>query len=114
MIQGVHGMFFTEEAEAARAFIRDVLEFEHVDSGDGWLIFDVPEAEVGVHPIEPGDDPRHELSFWCEDIEETVEKLTKADVETAPIEDRGYGLVTYFELPGGVPVELYEPTHPQP
>jgi hypothetical protein len=54
MIKGMHGTFFTPEAEAMRVFIKERLGFPHVDAGQGWLIFDVPNAEVGVHP---GDDP---------------------------------------------------------
>ncbi|MFW6153315.1 MAG: VOC family protein, partial [Halobacteriota archaeon] len=100
----------------ARAFLRDILGLEHVDTGDGWLVFDVPEAELGVHPlVEEGAEPMHQLSFWCDDIEAAVDELEGAGVELlSPVEDRGYGLSTSFELPGGVPVELYEPTYDQP
>jgi catechol 2,3-dioxygenase-like lactoylglutathione lyase family enzyme len=112
MIRGMHGLFYTAEAEAARAFIRDKLGFPHVDAGGGWLIFGVPKAEFGIHP---GEKPRHEISFWCDDIESTVADLReKGVVFTSGIGDRGFGLVTTFELPGGVPVLLYEPRHAQP
>lgn len=112
MIKGMHGLFFTPEAEAARTFIRDKLGFDHVDSGDGWLIFGVPRAEFGVHP---GSDTHHEISFWCDNIQETVEHLEGKGVTfKTPVEDRGFGLVTTFELPGGVEVVLYEPRHSQP
>ena len=112
MIKGMHGLFFAPEAEAARSFIRDKLGFANIDSGDGWLIFKVPEAELGIHP---GNDTHHEISFWCDDIGETVEALQgKGVIFKTPIEDRGFGLVTTFELPGGVDVQLYEPKHAQP
>lgn len=113
MIQGIHGLFYTSEAEAARAFLKDKLGLRHVDAGDGWLIFGVPKGgEVGVHP---GEKPAHELSFWCDDIEATVKELRAKGVEfTSEIADRGFGLVTTFDLPGGVPVVLYEPRHAQP
>ncbi len=112
MIKGMHGLFFTPEAEAARTFIRDKLGFAYVDSGDGWLIFNVPKAELGIHP---GNDTHHEISFWCDDIEETVKHLQANGVTfKTPVEDRGFGLFTTFELPGGVEVTLYEPTHAQP
>lgn len=116
MIQGIHGMFFTDRAEEARAFLRDTLGLDHVDTGDGWLVFDVPEAELGVHPtLEEGEASAHQLSFWCDDIEATVEELERRGVELrSPIEDRGYGLATTFELPGEVLVELYEPSYEQP
>lgn len=112
MITGMHGLFYTPEAQACREFIRDKLGLEHIDSGDGWLIFKVPAAEFGVHP---GDKPSHELSFWCDDIEATRAQLEAKGVEfKTPISDRGFGLVTTFELPGGLEVILYEPRHAQP
>lgn len=112
MIQGVHGLFYTPEAEAARAFLRDKLGFRHVDAGDGWLIFHVPKAEVGVHP---GEAPRHEMSFWCDEIHATVAELRAKGVEfTSEVTDQGFGWTITFELPGGVPVMLYEPRHEQP
>lgn len=91
MIRGIHGMFFTDEAEEARAFLRDILGLDHVDTGDGWLVFDVPEAELGVHPtLGEGDEPAHQLSFWCDDIEATADELEAAGVELlSPVEDTG-------------------------
>ena len=92
--------------------MREKLEFPHVDAGDGWLIFDVPKAEFAFHP---GDDTHHEISFWCDDIEGTVKELREKGVTfDSPITDQGSGLVTNFQLPGGVDVLLYEPRHPQP
>jgi catechol 2,3-dioxygenase-like lactoylglutathione lyase family enzyme len=112
MIKGMHCIFYTPEAEAARVFIKDRLGFPHVDAGDGWLIFDVPSAEVAVHP---GDDTHHQISFWCDDIKSTVQELQGNGVNfKSPITDQGFGLVTTFEMPGGVEVQLYEPKHPQP
>jgi catechol 2,3-dioxygenase-like lactoylglutathione lyase family enzyme len=115
MIKGVHTMFYTSEPEALRAFLRDKLGFPHTDVGDGWLIFDLPEAEMGCHPAEEsgeeGKSPgAHDISFYCDDIERTVEELRGRGMEfTGGIEDAGYGLVTHFEMPGGVRVQLYQP-----
>ena len=114
MIKGMHGMLFTPEAAAARAFIRERLGFPHVDAGEEWLIFDVPMTmpELAVHP---GSDTHHELSFWCDDIGQTVEELAAKGVSfRTPMADQGWGLVTTFELPGGNQVMLYQPKHPQP
>lgn len=109
MIKGVHTMFYTSKPEEARAFIRDTLGFPHVDVGDGWLIFDMPEADMGCHP---GNMPKHEISFYCDDIEQTVEELKSKGVQfIRPITDEGYGLVTAFKIPGNVEVELYEPKY---
>jgi hypothetical protein len=57
MIRGVHTMFYSSKAEELRAFIRDKLGFPSTDVGGGWLIFDLPEADMGCHPTEPGGPP---------------------------------------------------------
>ena len=79
--------------------------------GGGWLIFDAPEADLGVHPTEGGGAPSGtaEISFYCDDIAETVRQLQARGVEFAQeVEDHGYGLVTYFHVPGGFKVPRYE------
>ena len=112
MIRGMHGIFFTPEAEKARDFVREKLGLDHADAGDGWLIFGVPEAEFAFHPAE---DASHFLSFWCDDIEATRSNLEGKGVTfTSPVADQGFGLVTAFEIPGGLDVMLYEPKHAQP
>ena len=117
MIAGAHTIIFAEDAERARAFLRDVLGLESVDAGGGWLIFALPPGEVAVHPGEgwgrgPG---HHEVFFMCHDLERTMADLTSKGVEfTAPVEDEGYGLVTRFRIPGAGEVGLYEPHHPSP
>jgi catechol 2,3-dioxygenase-like lactoylglutathione lyase family enzyme len=113
MIRGVHTMFYSSEPEALRAFLRDKLGFPATDVGDGWLIFDLPEADMGCHPSDARDGARsgtHAISFYCDDINRTVAELTGRGVEfTKPIEDHGYGLVTFFKVPGGFEVQLYQP-----
>lgn len=112
MIKGMHGIFYTPEAEAARKFIKDKLEFGHVDAGGGWLIFDTLKSELAVHPA---DNARHELCFWCDDIKGTVKALEQKGVSfKSPIKEEEFGFLTTFEIPGGVEVLLYEPRHPQP
>jgi hypothetical protein len=115
MIKGVHTMFYSSQAEALRAFIRDKLRFPCSDVGDGWLIFDLPEADMGCHPAEAPDGKpagAHYLSFYCDDIDGTVQELRARGVEfTGPVVDKGYGLATSFRMPGGVEVELYEPRY---
>jgi predicted enzyme related to lactoylglutathione lyase len=112
MIRGVHAMFYSSDAQALRAFIRDTLDFPCTDVGEGWLIFDLPEADMGCHPAGPGAGGagRHEISFYCDDILATVAQLRARGVEfTDDVADRGYGLVTHFRMPGGVEVQLYQP-----
>lgn len=115
MIRGVHTMFYSSQAEELRAFIRDKLGFPYTDVGEGWLIFDVPEADMGCHPSDDRDGARpgtHAISFFCDDIQTTVQDLKAKGVEfTMPIEDHGYGLVTYFKMPGEVTVQLYQPKY---
>jgi hypothetical protein len=114
MIRGVHTMFYSSQAEALRVFIRDKLGFAFTDIGEGWLIFEAPSADLGVHPSDESDAHSragtHAISFFCDEIEKTVTVLKAKGVEfTAPIEDHGYGLVTFFKMPGGVLVQLYQP-----
>lgn len=52
MIIGSHSIIYSRNPDADRAFLRDVLEFAHVDAGHGWLIFSLPPSEVAVHPAE--------------------------------------------------------------
>lgn len=114
MIRGLHAMFYSSEAAELRAFLRDKLGLEGNDAGDGWLIFDAPEADLGVHPTDGREVPSGtaNLSFYCDDIEQTVRELTDRGVEfTQAIEDHGYGYVTYFKVPGGFAVQLYQPKY---
>lgn len=115
MIRGVHTMFYSSEPEALRAFLRDKLGFPFSDVGEGWLIFDLPEADMGCHPAEECDGARsgtHDISFYCDDIEKTVADLKARGVEfTEPVSDRGYGFVTHFKMPGNFQVQLYQPRY---
>ncbi len=115
MIRGVHTMFYSSEPEALCAFLRDKLGFPSTDLGEGWLIFDLPEADMGCHPADETDGARsgtHDISFYCDDIEQTVAELQARGVEfTGPVVDRGYGLVTFFRVPGGFKVQLYQPKY---
>ncbi len=115
MIKGVHTMFYTSQPEALRAFLRDKLRLPFTDVGQGWLIFDVPEADLGCHPAEPdkgAPNGTHNISFYCDDIEKTVADLKGRGVAfTGPVQDMGYGLVTHFKMPGDVAVQLYQPRY---
>ncbi|HEX9278492.1 MAG TPA: VOC family protein [Casimicrobiaceae bacterium] len=112
MIRGLHAMFYSSQATELRAFLRDKLGLKSTDVGGGWLIFDAPEADIGVHPTEESDLPSGtaDISFYCDDIAQTVRELRARGVEfTQEPEDHGYGLVTYFNVPGGFKVQLYQP-----
>jgi catechol 2,3-dioxygenase-like lactoylglutathione lyase family enzyme len=110
VINGAHVILYSTDAEADRAFLRDMLGYPHVDAGGGWLIFKLPPAEVAVHPAEG--DAKHELYLMCDDVDETVAELTAKGVEFAePIIDQGWGLLTSIRLPGGGQIGLYQPRH---
>ena len=114
MIRGLHGLFYSSRPEEMRASLRDKLRLPFTDVGEGWLIFDLPAGDLGVHPVEGNVAlaGKHDVSFWCDDIRGTVADLESRGVRFGgPIEDRGYGLVTFFTMPGGVQVQLYEPKY---
>jgi predicted enzyme related to lactoylglutathione lyase len=114
-IIGAHVLLYTPQAEALRAVFRDVFRFTHVDAGEGWLIFRLPPAELGIHPAE-GEGPagvQHALSFMCDDVHATARELRARGITVqGEPEDHGYGIVVMVELPGGVHLQIYEPRHP--
>ncbi len=120
MITGTHAIIYAEDPDRARAFFRDVLGLAFVDVHDGWLIFKLPPAELGVHPSGGPGDPNnqapsghHELYLMCDDVEATVADLTAKGVEfTGPIQDQGFGRLTRLRVPGGGELGLYQPRHP--
>jgi len=115
MIKGVHTMFYSSKAAELRKFLKDVLGFKATDVGDGWLIFDLPEADMGCHPADPKNGAPSgtaDISFYCDDIDKTVTTLKAKGVKfKGKIEDHGYGLVTYFKVPGNFYVQLYQPRY---
>jgi predicted enzyme related to lactoylglutathione lyase len=115
MITSIHAIIYADDAEQARAFFRDVLKLPNVDAHDGWLIFRLPPAELGIHPTgSPATaNGRHELYLMCDDIHATVNELTAKGVEfTTAVEDQGFGCLTTLRVPGGGTLGLYEPKHP--
>ena len=119
MINGVHLVLYSRDPEADRAFFRDVLGFRSVDAGDGWLIFALPPAELGVHP---GDGKfverhaEHELSgsivyLMCDDLRSTIETLHAKGAAATEIVEAGWGITTTVRLPGGGGLGLYQPRH---
>ena len=119
MIAAVHTVLYAHDAEAARAFFRDVLGMTSVDAGDGWLIFALPSAELACHPgagrIAGREEGRSELFLMCTDVDSTRRELEDRGVEfIQPVIDQGYGLVTRFHVPGYGEIGLYEPRHASP
>ncbi len=115
-ITGVHALLYTSEPEAVRGVLRDVFGWRPVDAGEGWLIFALPPAELGVHPAEGPTyegGTRHQLTLMCDDIAATVAELREKGLEVRgePV-DEGWGITTTLVLPGDLDVMLYEPRHP--
>jgi catechol 2,3-dioxygenase-like lactoylglutathione lyase family enzyme len=111
MISGAHCIIYSTDAEADRAFFKDILGLPHVDVGDGWLIFGLPPAEIAIHPDAAS---RHEVYLMCDDIEAFVAAVEKRGVKTDPIANRGWGLLANVHLPGGGTLGVYQPRHARP
>jgi catechol 2,3-dioxygenase-like lactoylglutathione lyase family enzyme len=108
-ITGMHGLLYTSEPDQLRAVLRDVFGWKPVDAHDGWLIFALPPAELGVHPA---DAPSHELTLMCDDFDATMADLRAKGIEfRGEPENQGFGIVTTMVLPGDVEMLLYEPRH---
>jgi catechol 2,3-dioxygenase-like lactoylglutathione lyase family enzyme len=111
MIRGAHVILYSTDAEADRAFLRDVLGLANVDAGGGWLIFGLPPAELAVHPAETSG--AAELYLVCDDIDESVADLGARGVTfEGPVSDQGWGRLATIRLPGGGRLGIYEARHP--
>lgn len=110
MISGAHVIVHSKNAEADRAFFRDVLQFAFVDAGHGWLIFGLPPAEVAVHPSDESD--AREVYFICDDLKAEMASLAKKKVKCSEVQEARWGSITKIRLPGGGEIGLYQPKHP--
>jgi catechol 2,3-dioxygenase-like lactoylglutathione lyase family enzyme len=121
MITGTHILFYSENPEADRAFFRDILGFKSVDAGGGWLIFGLPPAEAGVHPLE-GESRTHMhggrallgavVYLMCDDLDAEVKRLEVKKVNCSPVESAEWGSKTTLRMPSGGELGLYQPRHP--
>lgn len=112
MISGAHAIIYSADAQADRAFLRNVLKLPHVDVGDGWLIFGLPPSEVAVHPAEGND--LHELYFIADDIQAFAVAMGKRGISCGPLQEMGWGILTQVTLPGGGKIGVYQPRHARP
>ena len=109
MIFGAHLVLFSEDAEADRSFLANVLSLDSIDAGGGWLIFSLPPGEVAVHPAET---PGAELYLMCDDLPAEMKSLVDKGVACSEVEEARWGSITRIRLPGGGQIGLYEPRHP--
>jgi hypothetical protein len=112
MIIGAHSIIYSTNPTADRAFFRDVLHLEHVDAGEGWLIFALPSAEIAVHPADKNGS--QELFLMCEDIELFIQEMTKHKIRCTPVQKQAWGLLTHITLPSGGRLGVYQPQHARP
>jgi hypothetical protein len=125
-IRGTHMLFYSADPLADRNFLRDVLGFKYVDMGHDWLIFKLPPAEAGVHPLEGPNTPEAALmpergpgggfmisTIWLmvDDVEAARQQLADKGVEAAEAHNEGWGISTSFALPSGARLGLYQPLH---
>jgi catechol 2,3-dioxygenase-like lactoylglutathione lyase family enzyme len=122
VITAVHLLIYSDDAQATRAFLRDVLGWAFVEDSatPGWLIFKTGPSELGVHPTHQTyegvtyDHPRqHTISLVCVDLERTMAELESRGAEFAgAVEEEEYGRTVMLKVPGADDVMLYEPRHP--
>ena len=112
MLTGAHAIIYSSNADADRAFFRDVLKLKNVDGGGGWLIFALPPAEVAVHPA--AENGGHELYLMCDDVAAFVSEMRQRGVSCSAVTDQRWGLLTEVTLPGGGKLGVYQPRHARP
>ena len=110
MISGAHMIIYSKDADADRAFFRDVLKFTSVDAGHEWLIFALPPAEIAFHPHSTND--LHEIYLMSDDLDATLAALRGKDIQCSEIHEETWGRSTRITLPGGGKLGLYQPKHP--
>ena len=112
MIHGAHVIIYSKDADADRAFFRDVLKYPSVDAGHGWLIFALPPAEIAVHPSDEND--VHQFFFMCDDVHALIADMTAKKVACSAIDEQRWGSITRITLPGGGKIGVYQPKHASP
>jgi catechol 2,3-dioxygenase-like lactoylglutathione lyase family enzyme len=120
MIMAAHVLLYSDNAEADRAFFRDVLQWPFVDAGHGWLIFKLPPAEAAVHPTAMDKRPlAHEgprmlgssLYLMCDDLRAEMKLLQEKRVSCTEVAEENWGFRTTIKLPSGGEIGLYQPRH---
>ncbi len=112
MITGAHAILFSKDADADRAFFRDVFKYRFADAGHGWLIFALPPAEIAFHPSDEND--KHELYLMCDDVNALVADMKKRGVETSALREERWGVITSITMPSGSRLGIYQPRHASP
>ena len=132
MISGAHVVIYSRNADVDRAFFRDVLRFQSVDAGHGWLIFGMSPAEAAIHPVEQekdgeswqenADESSKEnagpgllsgaLYLMCDDLEAFIATMKAKNVNCSEVETARWGRIITIPLPSGGRIGMYQPRHP--
>ncbi|HWF88654.1 MAG TPA: hypothetical protein VN659_07450 [Pyrinomonadaceae bacterium] len=112
MINGAHVVIYSKNADADRAFLKDILGLRSVDVGGGWLIFALPPAEVACHPGEENN--QHEMFLMCDDLKATIAELDAKGIQCTDVHEQPWGILTKIKLPGGGELGVYQPKHARP
>jgi len=120
VITGSHFLLYSTDPDADRAFFKDVLRFDAVDAGHGWLIFALPPSEMAVHPSSGSVSHAHAganlaglvLYLMCDDLDATMASLHAKKIRCGNVETAEWGTTTVVTLPSGARLGLYQPTHP--
>ena len=112
MTTGIHLVIYSKDAEADKAFFRDILKLTNVDVGHGWLIFGLPPSELAVHPS--SDNGHHEIYLMCDDIKIFVQQMSKQKIACGEIQNQNWGQSVQLTLPGGGKLGVYQPKHARP
>jgi len=110
MISGAHVIVYSKDADADRAFFKDILGLSSVDAGHGWLIFALPASEAAVHPAD--ENSQHELYLMCDDLAAEIAALAEKGIKCSEVQEPPWGSLTRIQLPGGGQLGLYQPKHP--
>jgi len=94
--------------------------FRSVDAGHGWLIFQLPTAEMRVHPGSGEFVQMHAehpllgavLYLMCDDLPATIRSLESKKVSCSEVIEAEWGITTTVNLPSGGSIGLYQPKHP--
>jgi predicted enzyme related to lactoylglutathione lyase len=124
MIKALHTIIYSDDPEATRAFLHDILGWPFVQDSASippWPIFKSGPSEMAVHPtsgIYQGRDynhPRHHsIALMCDDIQKTIAELKDRGAEfSGDLQDMGFGVAIMLRVPGMDDVVLYQPHHPE-
>jgi len=112
MITGVHSIIYSTDPQADMAFFKDILKFNNVDAGHGWLIFGLPPSELAIHPAD--ENGKQEFYLITDDIHLFVKEMNEHKVNCTEVETHRWGLLTHLTLPSGSKLDVYEPKHARP